>query len=259
MLYLRKCLTLLLAIGAFALAPLHTAGATVESLPLFLDPPLEDGPGGIADLWEIFQLLAGDVGLTSNGDLGSLLMEDDAILPSGDYIVVAISSNGRFLNSFGIYSDLDIGVDVDFLFEDVTGLEQPLGPPFSAVEFSMQGDFGLALRSVDTIDPPDGTFLWHSQSGLDRGVGAVDYDHLASYAFPDPITLVVDRGQGGEEVVIRNARYLAWEDLNENVNGDYDDLTLVIGTLRSVPEPGTVALVGLGLAGLGWRGRSRSR
>jgi hypothetical protein len=54
---------------------------------------------------------------------------------------------------------------------------------------------------------------------------------------------------------------IAFEDGNSTLNGeqegDFNDLVIKFGTSALVPEPGTVGIIGLGLAGLGFLGRRR--
>ena len=83
--------------------------------------------------------------------------------------------------------------------------------------------------------------------GFDSGDNQVDVDSfLGAVPIGFPLTLTVT---GNISYV-----FAYWDEINRNENGGLDNLQYV----SSVPEPGTLALLGMGLAGMGL-GRRRKR
>lgn len=51
---------------------------------------------------------------------------------------------------------------------------------------------------------------------------------------------------------------VAFEDLLDGSDSDFNDMVVGVDDVSTVPEPGTLALLGLGLAGLGMSYRRRA-
>lgn len=93
-------------------------------------------------------------------------------------------------------------------------------------------EFGFYLST-----PVGNTFYTHTNLNAD-GV-----DHAAIY---DTLSF-----NGG--VIV------AWEDLYGGGDMDYDDMVIGVSDVQAVSEPGTLALLGLGLAGLGFARRKQAK
>jgi hypothetical protein len=162
-------------------------------------------------------------------------------------------------NTFGIYDQADPAKTVQ-LFDGAatTG---------SQILMSIMLDGSVSLNFTDTgVDFADNSFGFYLDNPTDRfggpatyysdtGLNADGVDHMAAY-------------QGtGEQVQIANlaagpwlpSEYiLAWEDWYGGGDRDYSDFVVMIESIDPIPEPSILALLGLGMLGLGAIRRKRS-
>ncbi len=166
-------------------------------------------------------------------------------------------------NTMGIY-DLDSGTKLE-LFSGTAAEGSKVylnlnGSTFTTVlfddNFTFLGqntaDFGGSTSFGFYLDTPEGN-TFYSQAALNGdhdNDGEAD-DHLATFQGNGQEYL--DSNGDGNYFQFNDDNFiLAWEDLKfDSSDKDYSDMVVMVTSFVPVSEPGTIALFGLGLAGLG--------
>ena len=151
-------------------------------------------------------------------------------------------------NTFGVYDSTNPGVGVQ-LFNGVAGAGDQ-------VFMSIKIDGSVFVNNLDSgVDFAGNSFgywlntpqqnTWYSDSALNLD----GKDHLAAYLGTNTDTVQLPGLAAG--LWTNNEYVMAWEDLSFNTgsDADYTDFVVMVESVKPIPEPGILALMGLGLLG----------